>query len=105
MIKTSLGSPPQRTCQGCRLRKNREILYRLAAVSTSFGFQVVWDRQKVLPGRGAWVCGPRCLELALKKGAIKRAFRMKVEVETVDLGLDLVCSAEVRNSSLNGQNL
>jgi predicted RNA-binding protein YlxR (DUF448 family) len=33
------------------------------------------------PGRGAYVCGRACAELALKRGAFARAFRAKVHLD------------------------
>jgi predicted RNA-binding protein YlxR (DUF448 family) len=36
------------------------------------------DPQQRAPGRGAYVCGRACAELAIKRGAFQRAFRAAV---------------------------
>jgi predicted RNA-binding protein YlxR (DUF448 family) len=33
------------------------------------------------PGRGAYVCGPQCARLALKRNAFARAFRANVHLD------------------------
>jgi len=50
---------------------------------------VVVDRTAAAPGRGAYVCAERqCVEEALKRGRLARAFRGKalVSVELMSLG-------------------
>jgi predicted RNA-binding protein YlxR (DUF448 family) len=38
-----------------------------------------------LPGRGAWLCrDPRCLEAAVRRGAVARALRTSVSPEMLD---------------------
>jgi predicted RNA-binding protein YlxR (DUF448 family) len=70
---------PQRTCVGCRRVAGVDRLVRLArdrdgAVRVGRG----------APGRGAWVCGPDCLDRAVARGALARALRG--EVRSGDLG-------------------
>ena len=77
-------SAPQRTCLGCRAKKDRAALRRLVLIRAEDGSgQVVWDPQAAAPGRGAWLCPEaRCLEAALKKRALGRAFKIS---ENLDL--------------------
>ncbi len=64
---------PVRMCAGCRKRRPKEGLLRL--VLDSHG-KLVQDRERILSGRGAYVCfEPECLELAVKKKGFIRAFR------------------------------
>jgi predicted RNA-binding protein YlxR (DUF448 family) len=53
---------------------------------------VVADAPARRPGRGAYVCGPACLQRAQQRHALARAFRRTVSaphelVESVDLWL------------------
>lgn len=75
---------PERTCLGCRARKNQADLDRLALTRGPGGSAVVRDVRRRLGGRGAWLCrGSRaCLASAIKKRVFGRAFR-------VDEALDL----------------
>ena len=70
---------PRRTCLGCRARKTQDRLSRLALAPGPDGPRVVWDPERTLGGRGAWLCAdnPACLENALRKRALARAFRRK----------------------------
>ena len=79
-----VGRTPQRTCLGCRTKKDRASLRRLALTQAEDGgWQVVWDPKGVLGGRGGWLCpGPKCLEAALKRRALGRAFKTS---ENLDL--------------------
>jgi len=40
----------------------------------------VLDRTRERPGRGAYVCGPACLERAVARRALARAFRQTVAI-------------------------
>ncbi|PTL54908.1 DUF448 domain-containing protein [Paraconexibacter algicola] len=71
---------PIRTCVGCRSTHPQNQLVRLAAHEG----HVVPDPARALPGRGAYVCGAACLEQAVKRRALPRAFRQKVAIP-VDL--------------------
>jgi uncharacterized protein len=47
---------------------------------------VVADTVARLPGRGAYICGPgECLEGALRKRALQRAFRRPVKIDSETL--------------------
>ena len=82
---------PERTCLGCRTRKNQAALDRLALKAGPEGFEVVWDKDRRLGGRGAWLCrdSESCLAAARKKRAFGRAFRIE---ERLDLS---AISAEI----------
>ncbi|MDR1295932.1 MAG: YlxR family protein [Deltaproteobacteria bacterium] len=71
---------PIRTCAGCRARKPKAELARLAVVRTGgpSGPAVVPDPKGGLPGRGAWVCrdNPQCLARAALKSRLARALRV-----------------------------
>ncbi|WP_184984327.1 YlxR family protein [Sphaerisporangium rubeum] len=64
---------PLRTCVGCRVRTVKSELLRLVVVEGA----VVPDHQGRSPGRGAYVHpDPRCLELAERRRAFPRSFRV-----------------------------
>lgn len=70
---------PTRTCIGCRTTAAATDLVRIALVGAEPP-RAVFDRSKTLPGRGAWLHhSPDCLATALKKNALARAFRTRVE--------------------------
>jgi predicted RNA-binding protein YlxR (DUF448 family) len=64
---------PIRMCAGCRERRPKAELTRLVLNRDS---RLVVDMEKVLPGRGVYICPCRsCLELAIKKKGFVRGFR------------------------------
>ena len=64
---------PVRTCIGCRRTASKCGLVRLVRRSDG---RVIVDRLSREAGRGAYLCPvPECLEAALKRGALTRAFR------------------------------
>ncbi len=65
---------PVRTCIVCRKKYPKRDLVRLVLRD---GAAVVDSRQK-MSGRGAYVCGSRCMEKAAMnvKGCLDRAFRL-----------------------------
>lgn len=65
-----------RTCLGCRAKKERGELYRLA-LAAGPPPRLIWDKAKRAPGRGGWLCPDNsCLQKARhKKGLWPRAFR------------------------------
>lgn len=74
---------PRRTCVGCRTGRTKAELLRLARTPEG----VRYDRDKRLPGRGAYVCpDPRCFEAAARRGAqaVRRALRGAPEDEVVE---------------------
>jgi uncharacterized protein len=65
---------PERTCVGCRTKKDKEQLVRI--VASAEGAAV--DRTKTAPGRGAYVCdNDICWRTAAQKGTLARALRRK----------------------------
>ena len=65
---------PVRTCVGCGEKGSRRELVRLRIE----GERVVIDRDRKGGGRGAWLHADRsCLERAIKRRALARAFRGK----------------------------
>lgn len=68
---------PERTCIGCRTRRNASALVRLKVLHG----KVVVDRHKPLSGRGAWLCpASKCLDRTLRSRGFQRAFRQDVFV-------------------------
>jgi predicted RNA-binding protein YlxR (DUF448 family) len=67
-------SAHSRTCAGCGRTSAREHMgVRIAAARDgSLG------TGSSAPGRGAWLCGPGCLEEALRRGRLERALRRKL---------------------------
>ncbi|GAA1119547.1 YlxR family protein [Nesterenkonia jeotgali] len=81
---------PVRTCIGCRRAVAQDTAIRLALTAAQTAETapplVVWDTDRALPGRGAWLHPQReCLETALKRKAFNRAFRRKVDPSALDL--------------------
>ncbi|MFI7639499.1 YlxR family protein [Nonomuraea sp. NPDC049400] len=69
---------PQRTCVGCRVRTAKSELLRLVRVED----QVVPDLRGRLPGRGASLHPSlSCLELAERRRAFPRAFRVAGQLD------------------------
>ena len=76
---------PQRTCIGCRQVRPRAQLVRL--VRRTDGVVCV-DRDGTAPGRGAYVCPQsECVEVALKRERLAKAFRGKAEASEEVMGL------------------
>src|SRR5437764_10211915 len=70
---------PQRTCVGCRARVAKADLLRLVVVDGS----VTPDPAGRAPGRGAHLHpDPGCLDLALRRRALPRAFRVAGPLDT-----------------------
>lgn len=66
-----------RTCIACRVKKEKRQLLRLALSADI----IVIDEKQYQPGRGAYVCRNEfCLEEALKKERLARAFKKFVKV-------------------------
>jgi predicted RNA-binding protein YlxR (DUF448 family) len=60
-------------CAGCRKRRPKAELIRLVLREDG---QAVVDVEKILPGRGSYICPcPGCLESAIKKRRFIRGFR------------------------------
>ena len=72
-----VGRAPERTCVGCRLKAPKDGLLRL--VRPPDGGVVAVDPGGSAPGRGAYVHpDARCVEAALRRGALARALRTGV---------------------------
>lgn len=68
---------PERTCVGCRTRREQSRLVRLVAVD---GTVVV--AAPAAGGRGVYLCpDAACLETATKRRALSRALRQPVEID------------------------
>ncbi|WP_371503304.1 YlxR family protein [Kitasatospora sp. NBC_00374] len=77
--RTHVRACPERTCVGCRKRAAKHELLRVVAVEGV----CVPDPRGTLPGRGAHLHPePGCLDLAVRRRAFPRAFRLKETLDT-----------------------
>ena len=68
---------PKRTCLGCRAVRVKRELIRLVRVDG----QVLVDSKGRVPGRGAYACRDQaCIESALRRDRLTRAFRVPLHV-------------------------
>lgn len=73
---------PERTCVGCRERAAKSELLRIVAVEGV----CVPDHRGTLPGRGAYLHPASvCLDLAVRRRAFPRAFKVPGPLETAEL--------------------
>ncbi|MFE9252335.1 YlxR family protein [Streptomyces sp. NPDC007088] len=73
---------PERTCVGCRERAAKSALLRTVMVRGA----CLPDPRGTLPGRGAYVHPtPACIDLAVRRRAFSRAFRVQGALDTADL--------------------
>jgi predicted RNA-binding protein YlxR (DUF448 family) len=72
---------PERTCVGCGQRRPQRALIRLGRV----GEDVQVDPRRRLPGRGGYICGPQCVEGAVKRKGLGRAFRGRAKFDAAAL--------------------
>jgi hypothetical protein len=79
MPRPSDQNTPIRTCIGCRQRRPQAELLRCVLDADGV---VHLDRHA--PGRGAWLCGPGCIEPARRRRAFDRAWRTKVPTASID---------------------
>lgn len=71
---------PQRTCIGCKEKKDKKELIRI--VKDKDG-NITLDRTGRANGRGAYICDNiQCLEKAIKTKVLARTFEMNID-ETV----------------------
>jgi uncharacterized protein len=71
---------PVRSCAGCHARDLQAALLRLALVDG----RVTADPRRRLPGRGAYVHRQAaCVERAIKRGGLARAFRAQLSSQAV----------------------
>jgi predicted RNA-binding protein YlxR (DUF448 family) len=81
---------PVRTCVGCGGKAGRRELVRLRIE----GERVVIDRDRKGGGRGAWLhASPPCLEQAVRRRALARAFRGKASIDPAELTAGLTGNA------------
>ncbi|MFE4973765.1 YlxR family protein [Kitasatospora sp. NPDC056651] len=77
--RTHVRARPERTCVGCRKRAAKHQLLRVTAVEG----ECVPDPRGALPGRGAHVHPDSgCLDLAVRRRAFPRAFRLQGALDT-----------------------
>jgi uncharacterized protein len=68
---------PIRSCVGCKKRAAKSDLLRVAMVMVDEQVRVVPDPRRQRPGRGASLHpDPHCLDLAERRRAFPRAFRL-----------------------------
>ncbi|MDL9936301.1 YlxR family protein [Gordonia sp. ABSL1-1] len=66
-----------RTCIGCRRRAEASDLVRLVAQQRADGPEIVVDRARNLPGRGAWLHpAAECVTAAVRRRAFASALRV-----------------------------
>ncbi|MFI8933867.1 YlxR family protein [Streptomyces sp. NPDC053474] len=80
--RTQARACPERTCVGCRERAAKDELLRIVAIEGT----CVPDPRGTLPGRGAYVHPALvCLDLAVRRRAFPRAFRLQGPLDTAKL--------------------
>ena len=84
------GKIPLRQCMGCREMKSKKEMVRI--LRTVDG-SVVLDLTGRMNGRGAYICiSEDCLEKALKRHGLDRAFKQTVSAETVKSVTEFIMS-------------
>jgi predicted RNA-binding protein YlxR (DUF448 family) len=76
------GNPeiPQRSCLGCRVSKDQDLLIRFVLSPEN---EVLPDLESKLPGRGAYTCINRdCLTKAVTQRQFKRSFKQDVQTQS-----------------------
>lgn len=69
---------PQRSCLGCRVSKDKNLLLRFVQTPE---MEILPDLEDRLPGRGAYTCiDKRCLSVAIEQRQFKRSFKHDVVV-------------------------
>ncbi|MEU8544620.1 YlxR family protein [Streptomyces sp. NPDC048717] len=77
---------PERTCVGCRERAAKSDLLRIVMNKD----ECVPDHRGTLPGRGAYVHPAlHCLDLAVRRRAFPRAFKVQGPLDTEALRLQV----------------
>jgi len=73
---------PIRTCIGCRTRREKGSMFRFVLDGRR---NLVLDKAKELPGRGAYVCADiECLKKAIARKAFSRSLRSPVKISDPD---------------------
>ncbi|MEV0094285.1 YlxR family protein [Streptomyces sp. NPDC050738] len=91
--RTHTPACPERTCVGCRERAAKSDLLRIVAVEGT----CVPDPRGTLPGRGAYLHPASvCLDLAVRRRAFLRAFKVQgpLDSETLSRSIELSAGAE-----------
>lgn len=76
-----------RTGLGCGKKQAKALLQRLVLDEKN---QPLLDRLQGAPGRGAYLCGPGCLQAAAKRKAFQRAFRKNGVLDVIHLEAELL---------------
>ena len=72
---------PMRRCVGCMESKPKNQLIRVACYNND----ITVDLTGKAKGRGVYLCkSKKCMELALKKRALQRNFKMEISAEIAD---------------------
>lgn len=72
---------PMRTCIGCGISKPKKELIRIVLSEEG---KILLDKTGRANGRGAYLCDdPVCLQRAIKRKALNRAFRTQVPEDAV----------------------
>ncbi|MFJ8645053.1 YlxR family protein [Streptomyces sp. NPDC093546] len=80
--RTHARACPERTCVGCRERAAKRELLRIVVIDGA----CAPDPRGTLPGRGAYVHPASvCLDLAVRRRAFPRAFKVQGPLETADV--------------------
>ncbi|MFI8253911.1 YlxR family protein [Streptomyces filamentosus] len=80
--RTHARACPERTCVGCRERAAKSDLLRIVVIKD----ECVPDDRGTLPGRGAYVHPAlHCLDLAVRRRAFPRAFKVPGPLDTAGL--------------------
>lgn len=73
---------PQRTCTGCREKKEKKDLIRIVINKQG---EINVDKTGKMPGRGAYICDNiNCLEKAIKTKSLERSFETKIDEEVYE---------------------
>ena len=79
---------PQRSCLGCRISKDKNLLLRFIQTPE---MEIFPDLENRLPGRGAYTCtNKRCLATAVEQRQFKRSFKNDVSVMPADQLIEYV---------------
>ncbi|MET8509736.1 YlxR family protein [Streptomyces sp. NPDC015232] len=80
--RTHARACPERTCVGCRERAAKHELLRIVVNKD----ECVPDHRGTLPGRGAYLHPASvCFDLAVRRRAFPRAFRVQGPLDTASL--------------------
>lgn len=72
---------PQRTCLGCREKKDKAALIRVVRKPDK---TIVLDRTGKIPGRGAYICPDKaCFNKAIKSKALNRALQADIQDDII----------------------